>query len=71
MNIFTKDDLKFIAIVLNKIFDANKSNIKYIKKKKYISKADIKILMEHSELEMKLRTIIEKIDFLIDERDVL
>ncbi|HAT4309461.1 TPA: hypothetical protein I9080_003323 [Clostridium perfringens] len=71
MKVFTFDDLEFIAMVLNKILDANKSNIKYIKKKEHISKSDIEILMEYSKLEMKLRIIIDKIELLSNERNIL
>ncbi|MGM8299663.1 hypothetical protein [Clostridium perfringens] len=70
MNNFTLNDLEFIFMVLKKILDANKSNIKFIKKKECITKVDIKTLMEYSELEMNLKVIIDKIETLINEKNI-
>lgn len=69
MNNITTNDLEIIFTALNKFLDANKSNIKAIKEKEYITKEDIKSLMECSELEMKLRITIPKIEALINEID--
>ena len=70
LNNFTLNDLEFIFMVLKKILDANKSNIKSIKKKECIAKVDIKTLMEYSELEMNLKVIIDKIETLINEKNI-
>lgn len=70
LNNFTLNDLEFIFMVLKKILDVNKSNIKSIKKKECITKVDIKTLMEYSELEMNLKVIIDKIETLINEKNI-
>ena len=41
-----------------------------LKKKECITKVDIKTLMEYSELEMNLKVIIDKIETLINEKNI-